>query len=105
MSTTTATATIRRDPPNTGTVPVGPVLSIFDPVYVGIDEFGHPVYVPIIFRNLLTGGDPGTRKSSLLSNFFAHGALSADCPVCLIHRKQVELRFWEGNADGVVGPE
>src|SRR2546423_6996645 len=105
MSTTTATATIRRDPPNTGTVPVGPPLSIFDPVYVGIDEFGQPVYVPIIYRNLLTGGDPGSGKSTLLSNFIAHAALSVDCRLCLIDGKQVELGLWEANADVFVGPD
>ena len=26
-----------------GTVPVGPLLSMYDPVFVGIDEFGAPV--------------------------------------------------------------
>ena len=36
-------------------VPVGPVLSIFDPPYLGIDEFGQPVYVPIVYRNMLIG--------------------------------------------------
>ena len=25
-----------------GTPPAGPMLSMFDPIYVGIDEFGHP---------------------------------------------------------------
>jgi S-DNA-T family DNA segregation ATPase FtsK/SpoIIIE len=39
--------------------PVGPNLSIHDPVYVGIDDHGKPVYVPIMYRNLLAGGDPG----------------------------------------------
>ena len=26
-------------------VPVGPVLSMFDPIFLGIDEFGAPVYI------------------------------------------------------------
>ena len=34
-------------------VPVAPMLSMFDPIYLGIDEFGHPVYITLIFRNLL----------------------------------------------------
>src|SRR2546423_6636460 len=94
------TTTGRRGPLGLAeTVPVGPVLSIFDPVYVGIDEFGHPVYVPIMFRNLATGGDPGAGKSSLLSNFIAHGVLSSDCRLCLIDGKQVELGLLEDNAD------
>jgi len=86
-------------------VPVGPTLSIFDPVFLGVDEFGKPVYVPIIFRNLLTGGDPGAGKSSMLSNFLAHAALSLDCRLCLIDGKQVELGLWEQVADVFVGPD
>jgi DNA segregation ATPase FtsK/SpoIIIE, S-DNA-T family len=86
-------------------IPVGPILSIFDPVFIGIDEFGKPVYVPIMFRNKLLGGDPGAGKSSLLSNFLAHAALSADCRLCLIDGKQVELGLWEDNADVFVGPD
>ena len=31
-----------------GVVELGPALSIFDPVHVGIDEFGHPKRVPLI---------------------------------------------------------
>src|SRR5215217_1918372 len=86
-------------------VPVGPVLSIFDPVYVGIDEHGHPVYVPIIYRNLLGGGDPGAGKSTLLSNFVAPAALSTDCHLVLIDGKQVELGLWKDIADVFVGPD
>jgi S-DNA-T family DNA segregation ATPase FtsK/SpoIIIE len=42
------------------TVPLGPALSIFDPVYVGIDEFGQPKRLPLIYRNILIGGEPGS---------------------------------------------
>src|SRR4051794_34524815 len=87
------------------TVPVAPMLSIFDPVYLGIDEFGKPVYVPIMYRNALLGGLPGAGKSPLLSNFVAHAALSADCRLCLLDGKQVELCLWEDNADVFVGPD
>jgi S-DNA-T family DNA segregation ATPase FtsK/SpoIIIE len=87
------------------TVPVGPVLSIFDPLYIGIDEFGHAVYVPIIFRNIAIAGEPGAGKSSLLNNFVAHGALSTDCRLVLLDGKQVELGLWEDVADVFVGPD
>src|SRR5438034_2712762 len=87
-----------------GSVPVGPTLSIFDPVYLGIDEFGHPVYVPIIYRNILIGGEPGAGKSSLLNNFIAHAALASDCRLCLLDAKQVEMGLWEHCADVFVGP-
>jgi S-DNA-T family DNA segregation ATPase FtsK/SpoIIIE len=86
-------------------VPVGPALSIFDPVYLGIDEFGHPSYVPIMYRNILIGGEPGAGKSSLLNNFVAHAALSMDCRLCLLDGKQVELGLWEDVADVFVGPD
>jgi S-DNA-T family DNA segregation ATPase FtsK/SpoIIIE len=93
------------DPTRAVSVPVGPNLSIHDPVYVGVDEHGKPVYVPIMYRNLLAGGDPGAGKSSMLSNFVAPAALSLDCRLCLIDGKQVELGLWEGCADVFVGPD
>ncbi len=65
---------------DTGTVTVelGPSLSMFDPVHIGIDEFGHPVRVPLIYRNMLIGGEPGSGKSGLLNAIVAHAALSVD---------------------------
>src|SRR5688572_15771743 len=84
---------------------LGPVLSIFDPVFIGIDEFGHPVYLPLIYRNLLVGGEPGSGKSALLNLTVAHAALSLDCTLCLLDGKQVELGQWEDCADAFVGPD
>jgi S-DNA-T family DNA segregation ATPase FtsK/SpoIIIE len=92
----------RADPPS---IPVGPLLSIFDPTFLGIDEFGHPVYVPIIYRNILIGGEPGAGKSSLVNNFVAHGALSTDVRLCLLDGKRVELGLWKHIADVFVGPD
>jgi S-DNA-T family DNA segregation ATPase FtsK/SpoIIIE len=89
---------------STGTVPLGPALSIFDPVHVGIDEFGHPVRVPMIYRNMLIGGEPGAGKSALLNAVVAHAALSLDCRLCLLDGKQVELGQWRRCADAFVGP-
>ena len=48
-----------------GTVPVGPLLTMYDPIYVGVDEFGAPVYTRLIYRNLLAAGEPGGGKSGL----------------------------------------
>ena len=45
-------------------------VSVFDPVFVGLDEFGHPVHIPLIYRNILIGGEPGSGKSAML-NFVA----------------------------------
>src|SRR3954451_5189016 len=88
-----------------GTVPLGPALSIFDPVHVGIDEFGHPVRVPMIYRNMLIGGEPGAGKSALLHAIVAHAALSVDCRLVLLDGKQVELGQWRRCADAFVGPD
>lgn len=85
--------------------PVGSPLSIFDPVFVGIDEFGHPVYVPIIYRNIAAGGEPGSGKSTLVNNFVGHGAMSLDCRLCFLDGKRVELGLWKQVADIFVGPD
>ena len=45
--------------PATGTVPVGPMLSMYDPIHVGSDEFGQPFYIRLIYKNLLAAGEPG----------------------------------------------
>src|SRR4051794_38025544 len=87
----------------TGRVPLGPALSIFDPVHIGIDEFGHPVRVPMIYRNMLIGGEPGAGKSALLNAVVAHAALSLDCRLVLLDGKRVELGQWRKCADGFVG--
>src|SRR3954464_5605263 len=87
-----------------GPVELGPALSIFDGVHVGIDEFGHSVRVPMIYRNMLIGGEPGAGKSALLNAIVAHAALSLDCRLCLLDGKQVELGQWRRCADVFVGP-
>src|SRR3954471_13963151 len=92
---------------DTGTqqVPLGPALSIFDPIHLGIDEFGHPVRVPMIYRNMLIGGEPGAGKSALLNAVVAHAALSPDCRLVLLDGKQVELGQWRKCADAFIGPD
>ncbi|GLW31882.1 FtsK/SpoIIIE domain-containing protein [Actinoplanes regularis] len=89
---------------DTGVVELGPALSIFDPVYIGTDEFGQPVKLPLIYRNLLIGGEPGAGKSGLLNGGVAHAALSLDCKLCLFDGKQVELGQWRDCAEVFVGP-
>ena len=42
--------TSSRDPLGTDRVPVAPGLSMFDPIFIGIDEFGQPVYLDVIYR-------------------------------------------------------
>ncbi len=87
------------------TYPVGPALSRYDPIYLGADEFGDPVYVRIIYRNILAAGEPGGGKSGLLNTIAAHAALSVNTRLVLFDGKQVELGMWDDIADEFVGPD
>ena len=78
---------------------------MYDPIYLGIDEFGEPVYVKVIYRNILAGGEPGGGKSGLLNIITAHAALSVDTRLVLFDGKQVELGLWDDIADEFVGPD
>ena len=78
--------------PAPGTIPVGPMLSMFDPIYVGIDEFGQPVDIRIIYKNLLAAGEPGGGKSGLLNTLAAHAALSARQPPGAVRRQASRTR-------------
>ena len=92
----------------TDTRPLPPVptfpFSMFDPVHLGRDEYGQPVYVDLAERNMLLGGEPGAGKSTGLNLITAHGALSHDCKLILVDGKQVELGPWRACADGFIGP-
>jgi S-DNA-T family DNA segregation ATPase FtsK/SpoIIIE len=85
------------------TTPVFP-LSIFDPVHLGIDEYGEQVHVDLAERNMLIGGEPGGGKSNTENLIVAHGALSADCRLVLVDGNQVQLGPWRHSADMFIGP-
>ena len=85
--------------------PAGPALSMFDPIYVGLDEYGAPVTTRIIYRNLLAAGEPGGGKSGLLNTLTAHAALAVADRLVLFDGKQVELGMWDLIADEFVGPD
>jgi S-DNA-T family DNA segregation ATPase FtsK/SpoIIIE len=89
-------------PPVSG-VPVGPMLSMFDPMFIGIDEFGQPVYLDVVYHNLLVAGEPGGGKSGLVNNITAHAALSDNTRLVLLDAKLVELGPWHSIADEFVG--
>src|SRR5262245_24284458 len=80
-------------------------LSIFDPLFIGVDEFGLPVYLPMMFRNLLGGAEPGGGKSNLLNLVVAQAALDPTCRLVLLDGKLVELGQWRACADVFVGPD
>jgi len=94
------TATDTRPLPAVPTFP----FSMFDPVHLGRDEYGQPIYVDLAERNMLLGGEPGAGKSSGLNLITAHGALSYDCKLILVDGKQVELGMWRACADNFIGP-
>ncbi|WP_083982445.1 FtsK/SpoIIIE domain-containing protein [Actinomadura hibisca] len=86
-------------------VPVGPNLSMFDPAFLGLDEFGAPVHIPLAYRRLLIAGEPDGGKSSLINTVMAHIALCRDARPVLFDGKLVELGPWEDSADEFVGPD
>jgi len=88
-----------------GPVKPGVQMSIFDPVYVGIDEFGMAVLLPLIWRNWLVGGLMDSGKSAMVNLAVAHAALSLDCRLVLFDGKLVELGQWRSCADVFVGPD
>ncbi len=78
------------------TADMSSVRSIFDPLFLGIDEFGEPVFIGMTYRNILIGGEPGSGKSAVLNNVVAHAALSTDCRLILIDftdRGELHSRF------------
>ena len=91
--------------PAAGIVRAAPALSMFDPVHVGIDEFGAVVHTRIIYKNLLAAGEPGSGKSGLMNTLTAHAVLSALSRLVLFDGKQVELGMWDDIADEFVGPD
>lgn len=78
-------------------------LSMFDRVFLGVDEDGRRVEIELVYRNLLIGGEPGGGKSVALNNIVAHAALSPDCRLWLFDGKQVELGLWSDVAEVFVG--
>lgn len=81
-------------------------LSMFDPVHLGIDEYGYGVDLELVYHPILIAGEPGAGKSVCLNNIVAHGALSVeDCSLWLFDGKQVELGLWADVSDVFVGPD
>lgn len=92
-------------PATADAVPVGPGLSMFAPIFIGIDEFGQPVYLDVIYRNILIAGEPGGGKSGLVNNICGHGALCDNTRLVLFDAKLVELGPWRDLADAFIGPD
>jgi DNA segregation ATPase FtsK/SpoIIIE, S-DNA-T family len=97
--------TIPRDPPGADRVPVGPGLSMFDPMFIGVDEFGEHVMLDLPYHNLLIGGLPGGGKSGLVNTITATAALCANTRLVLFDAKWVELGPWESISDAFIGDD
>ncbi len=95
--------TIARTPLGTDRVPVAPGLSMFDPMFIGIDEFGHHLNLDTVYHNLLVAGEPGGGKSGLINLAAAHAALSDNTRLVLLDAKYVELGPWRDIADAFIG--
>jgi hypothetical protein len=98
----------RRKPGSTPTTKKPPrtprgALSIYDPAYLGVDTRGRAVTVPLMYRNFLLGGEPGSGKSVALGNIVSHTALCADVDLVLIDGKLVELLPYAPIAKQFVG--
>jgi S-DNA-T family DNA segregation ATPase FtsK/SpoIIIE len=109
---------IRRDPgradrvevdivhtdPLTGTQPVVwastgvETLSIWDPVHFGASEWGEPVWLSLVERAVLIGGNRGAGKSSGITVLIAHAAKSPDVELLLIDPNRVQLYPWRDRA-------
>jgi hypothetical protein len=81
------------------------VLSLWEPVPVGVDEHGQPLAIRLVERNVLVGGEPGAGKSVALSLLVAAAALDPQARVWLLDGKLVELACWAPIAERVVGPD
>ncbi len=81
-----------------------PVLSLWEPIPVGVDEDGQLVTVLLPERNVLIGGEPGAGKSVGLSMLVAAAALDPTAKLWVLDGKMVELAAWSGIAERSAGP-
>src|SRR5215203_757551 len=79
--------------------------SLWDPIPLGVDEYGEPVSIALAERNVLIGGEPGAGKSAALSMLVATAALDPAARVWLLDGKLVELAAWAPVAERLAGPE
>jgi S-DNA-T family DNA segregation ATPase FtsK/SpoIIIE len=94
-------ASVDRARPADQTEDTGP--SIWAPIHLGVDEYGHQVSITLVYRNLLIAGEPGAGKSVGLNDVVAHTALSLDADLWLFDGKLVELGLWRSCAERFVG--
>src|SRR5215210_1735321 len=79
--------------------------SLWDPIPLGVDEYGQSVSIALAERNVLIGGEPGAGKSAALSMLVATAALDPTARVWLLDGKLVELAAWAPVAERLAGPD
>jgi hypothetical protein len=105
---------IRRDPflpsakaPDGGRVPWPwadrDQVSLWGAFPVAIDEVGAAVWMTLVGRNVLLGGEPGAGKSSALSVLIAAAALDPTVRIWGLDAKRLELALWRPVLDRCVG--
>lgn len=73
-------------------------LSMWDRVHLGTTETGEPLWLSLVERSLLAGGEPGSGKSSLLNVVATHAAKSPDAHLVLIDPNEVQFGPWRHRA-------
>ncbi|WP_276970230.1 FtsK/SpoIIIE domain-containing protein [Ferrimicrobium acidiphilum] len=70
--------------------------SAWDPISIGIDEFGNELSVSLFEHNLLIGGEPGSGKSSLLQVLASTLICDPGVDLYLLDPKFVEFTTYQG---------
>ena len=81
------------------------VLSMWDPVHLGLGEDGQDVRLSLVERSLFAGGEPGSGKSCLINAVGSHGAKSPDCQMVLIDPNEVQFAPWQDRALAFAGAD
>jgi S-DNA-T family DNA segregation ATPase FtsK/SpoIIIE len=74
------------------------VLSMWNPINLGVDENGETVRLSLVERGLLGAGEPGSGKSSLGTVILAHAAKCPDAQLVLIDPNRVQFSPWRDRA-------
>ncbi len=69
--------------------------SVYDPWHRGNDEDGNPVRLSIAQKNLLSGGEPGSGKTSTEHVDIAAVALDPTADIYLLDPSAAEFNFWD----------
>jgi S-DNA-T family DNA segregation ATPase FtsK/SpoIIIE len=79
-------------------------VSLWDPVPLGIDEFGEPVHIDIVGKNFLIGGEPESGKSASQMILTATAVKGPNCHLWIMDGKQLDTALWAPCARRLVGP-